>query len=84
VALDPVPGAAGQSYQERLPAPLLTSHVATVWVQRIPDHAAPYTHRTVPHVGVHDHTPSWLPLLQARASRRGGAAQDGRFVQDAR
>jgi len=43
---------AGQSYDERRPAPTLAGLVSTVWVQRVAAEAAPYTHRTVPNGSV--------------------------------
>jgi AraC-like DNA-binding protein len=42
----------GQSYRERPPAPALTGHLASVWIQSVAADAAPYTHRTVPHAGI--------------------------------
>ena len=41
-----------QSYRERRPAPAAAGHLSSVWVQRVPDSAASYTHRTVPHGSV--------------------------------
>jgi AraC-like DNA-binding protein len=38
----------GQSFRERRPTPAAAGHLSSVWVQRVPDGAAPYTHRTVP------------------------------------
>jgi AraC-like DNA-binding protein len=52
MTLDPVSDAGGQSFRERLPAGVLTSHLATVWVQSVADGAAPYVHRTVPNGSV--------------------------------
>jgi AraC-like DNA-binding protein len=43
---------AGQSYDERGPAPALVGLVSTVWVQRIAAGTAPYTHRSVPNGSV--------------------------------
>lgn len=43
---------AGQSYDEREPAPALAGLVSTVWVQRVAADAAPYTHHSVPNGSV--------------------------------
>jgi AraC-like DNA-binding protein len=41
-----------QSYRERLPAPELASHVATVWTLEVASDGAAYEHRTVPNGSV--------------------------------
>jgi AraC-like DNA-binding protein len=41
-----------QSYRERLPAPELASHVASVWALEVGGHGAAYEHRTVPNGSV--------------------------------
>jgi AraC-like DNA-binding protein len=44
----PIEPGAGQSFRERRPAAAVAGHVSSVWIQRVAEDAAPYTHRTVP------------------------------------
>jgi AraC-like DNA-binding protein len=46
--MDTIAAPPTQSYRERLPAPELTSMVASVWALNVPSGSAPYVHRTVP------------------------------------
>ena len=41
-----------QTYRERPAAAVASSHLSTVWIQRVAPEAGPYVHRTVPHGSV--------------------------------